>query len=82
MYSRVNVLSFLKHNATHPTFTNFEISFEMPPNIRIKAPSNSNKNNRLHIGFDDDARSDFLRGFSKRKAERRSVFLATSFGNE
>ena len=46
------------------------------PNIRSKAPANSNTSNRLHIGFNDEARKEYLNGFSKRKAERRRFGLA------
>ena len=48
----------------------------MAPNIRIKAPANSNKNTRLHIGFDEAARKNYLGGFGKRKEERRRYGLA------
>jgi len=48
----------------------------MPPNIRLKAPANANKAKHLHIGFNPDARSEYLRGFSKRKVERRRYGLA------
>jgi hypothetical protein len=46
------------------------------PNIRLKVPANANKGNRLHIGFNEDARLDYLQGFSKRKQERRRYGLA------
>mmetsp|Transcript_49831 Transcript_49831/g.113181 ORF Transcript_49831/g.113181 Transcript_49831/m.113181 type:complete len:239 (+) Transcript_49831:226-942(+) len=48
----------------------------MPPNIRKRAPANSNKNTRLHIAFDEKERTDYLSGFSKRKQERRRYGLA------
>jgi hypothetical protein len=48
----------------------------MPPNIRLKAPANSNKDTKLHIAFNVDAREEYLTGFSKRKAERRRFGLA------
>jgi ribosomal RNA-processing protein 17 len=48
----------------------------MPPSIRIKAPTNANKTNKLHIAFDPDKRREHLTGFSKRKEERRRYGLA------
>jgi len=48
----------------------------MPPSIRIKAPSNANKGNKLHIAFDPEKRREHLTGFSKRKEERRRYGLA------
>lgn len=49
---------------------------KMAPNIRVKAPANSNRGNRLHIGFNEDQRLDYLQGFTKRKQERRRYGLA------